>query len=83
MITYLGECMALSVKVAVGTFLWFGLIIGLVALIAIIAALVMKKNKSQPEKIPPGPEDPPKAAKAVTLHVVGKEKENGGTDNGL
>jgi protein-S-isoprenylcysteine O-methyltransferase Ste14 len=72
--------MALSVKVAIGTFLWFGVFIGFVIVIALIATYI-NKTKKQKEVKPP--EDPPKAAPAVTLHVVKKKEKDGGTENGL
>lgn len=80
MITYLSEAMALSVKVAIGTFLWFGIIIGGIILIAAIVGLVMKKNKEDKAKIPPAPEAPRRAAPTVTLADYKKEKEDGGTE---
>jgi hypothetical protein len=49
--------------------------------IALIATTYINKTKKQKEVKPP--EDPPKAAPAVTLHVVKKKEKDGGTENGL
>lgn len=60
MFNFLSECMMLAGKVMIGTILWFGLLIGAVAVIAIIYALVKKT---------------PEAPKVVDLEEYKKNKK--------
>jgi len=60
MVNFLSECMALSGKVMIGTMLWFGLSVGVIAIIAIIYALFKKT---------------PEAPKVVDLQEYRKNKE--------
>ena len=60
MLNFLGECMALAGKVMIGTMLWFGLILGVIAIIAILYALLRKT---------------PEAQKVVDLQEYKKNKE--------
>lgn len=45
MLTYLTECMAVAVQTAIGACLWFGVVIVILALIAIAAFLLNLEKK--------------------------------------